>query len=622
MLTSADKFDTDIHTYLKRHENKQLLRFVTVGSVDDGKSTLIGRLLFDTGAVYIDQLEDATTAGEVDLARITDGLLAEREQGITIDVAYRYFTTSKRKFIIADTPGHVQYTRNMATGASTADLAIILIDARLGVLQQSRRHAYIASLLGIPHLAVAVNKMDLMDFDEGVFRAIEEEFRAFCRQLDFHEVVFFPVSALDGDNCVHRSEKTPWYDGPTVLEHLETADVAQSHNLRDFRFPVQLVVRPHLDYRGFAGQVASGIVRPGDAVKVLPAGTTSRVQTIDTWDGELERAFSPQSVMLRLEDEIDASRGDLIVKAEDEPLEVRTFDAMMVWMAETPLDTAKSYLIKHCARYVRVDIPEIRWKIDLETLGELAADALELNDIGRVTITTHRSIVCDPYRENRATGAFVVIDSLTNNTVGAGMILDPAEGVGVDIVAAGEARPRSGISPREREGRLKQLGGVVWLTGQPASGKSSLAYALERRLFDRGYFPTVLDADEFGEPDTFEHERAFEISEVASVAQQFAAAGVVTICAFQSPHAAEREVVKHQVGEHFVVVHVDTPANVCRERDLRDLYTLSEAGRLDQPLPEYETPSAPDVTVSLENDHLDEAVAQVFAVLKDKGILR
>ncbi len=417
--------ESDILGFIERNQNKELLRFVTVGSVDDGKSTLIGRLLHDTKGVYEDQLKDATrttATGEtaIDFARITDGLRAEREQGITIDVAYRYFHTPIRKFIIADTPGHVQYTRNMATGASTANVALILIDARLGVLQQSRRHAMIGSLLGIPHLLVCVNKMDLVDYDKDIFDSIVADFRSFSDTLHYHSVDFVPISALMGINVVEPApHRTPWYEGPTVLEFLETVPIAGDINLRDFRFPVQTVIRPDLDYRGFAGQVMSGVVSVGDRIKVLPNGQTSTVTHIDTWEGETPEAFAPQSVTLRLADEIDISRGDLVVKAEDEPYIGRHVDAMVVWMGETPLDPERSYVIKHTTRYVRTNVEEVAWQLDLETLEQNeGVDSLELNDIGLVRFTTHRPLVFDAYQKNRATGAFIIIDSMTNNTVG------------------------------------------------------------------------------------------------------------------------------------------------------------------------------------------------------------
>ena len=487
-MSYGDVLDTDIESFSKRHETKELLRFVAVGSVDDGKSTLIGRLLHDTECVYEDHIEDArrnAREGEIDFALITDGLAAEREQGITIDVAYRYFTTPSRKFIIADTPGHIQYTRNMATGASTANVAIILIDARLGVLQQSRRHAYIASLLGIPHLLVAVNKMDLVDYEQAPFEAIKSEFSAFVKDLNFTDVTFLPISALNGDNVVEPAPTTPWYDGPSVLSYLETVDIHADWNRDQFRYPVQTVIRPNLNYRGFAGQIASGSVKVGDPVVALPSGKSSKVKSIDVWEGSVERAYAPMSVTLRLEDEIDISRGDLLVHASDTIEPTRTFDADIVWLAERPLDPGKSYLIKHTTRYIRAGLHQVAWKLDMDTLEEVATPTLQLNDIGRVTVTAHRPVCFDPYRENRGTGAFIVIDSLTNNTVGAGMIVAGAEHKGQCDGAA------SGISEAERRERIGHEAKAVVFEGDV---DVRLLYSIERQLFDVGYFPVVIHA--------------------------------------------------------------------------------------------------------------------------------
>jgi sulfate adenylyltransferase large subunit len=489
--------EQDIEGFLTRHQAKELLRFVTVGSVDDGKSTLIGRLLFDTQQVYEDQVNAVKRASQkretdIDYSLFTDGLKAEREQGITIDVAYRYFATEKRKFIIADTPGHVQYTRNMATGASTANVAVILIDSRLGVLQQSRRHAFIASLLGIPHLAVCVNKLDLVGFDQKVFETIREEFAAFTRQLGFKDVTFLPVSAKGGDNVVARSPNTPWYDGPTLLQYLETVPIAADRNFKDFRYPVQLVLRPNLDYRAFAGEVVSGIVKKGDAVMVLPSRKTSTIVAIDTFDGELEQANAPMSVAIRLADEVDVSRGDMLVHPTDVPRVTRRFDAMLVWLNERPLDLAKSYLIKHTTRYVRAQVERVAHTVDLESLSDVPAERMELNEIGRVTIACHQPLYLDAYKDNRSTGAFIIVDTLTNNTVAAGMVLaneleERRDGEGDDFTL------RSQVSPAERAERLGQRGAAVLLRGANADVVRRLAFALERKLFDLGRVAYALD---------------------------------------------------------------------------------------------------------------------------------
>ncbi len=410
-----------------------LLRVATAGSVDDGKSTLIGRLLYDSKQVFEDQLEHVEETskrrgdGYVNLALLTDGLRAEREQGITIDVAYRYFATPRRKFIIADTPGHVQYTRNMVTGASTADLAIVLVDARKGVLEQSRRHAFIAALLGIPHLLVAVNKMDLVDYDQAVFDRIEDEFRTFASGLELHELTVIPISALEGDNVVDRSQNMDWYEGPPVLHHLEHVHVASDRNLHDARFPVQYVIRPmsgeHHDYRGFAGQVASGIFRPGDEVVVLPSGRTSRIAAIDAFEGEVAEAFPPMSVTLRLEDEVDVSRGDMICHTASRPVETREIDATVCWMADEPLRPGARYALKHTASAVKAKVEAIEHRVDVHTLApDRDATELALNEIGRVRLRTSAPLIVDPYRTNRRTGAFILIDEATNVTVAAGMV--------------------------------------------------------------------------------------------------------------------------------------------------------------------------------------------------------
>lgn len=456
----------------------ELLRFTTAGSVDDGKSTLIGRLLYDSKTVYEDQLASVrkattnVTTNGLDLSLLTDGLRAEREQGITIDVAYRYFATPNRKFIIADTPGHEQYTRNMATGASNANLAIILIDARYGVLPQSRRHAYIAALLGIPHLVVAINKMDLVEFRESVFQAIRDQFADFAGQLNLRDIRFIPLSALDGDNVVKRSPRMPWYKGPSLLEHLETVPLARDRNLDDFRFPVQYVIRPDLDFRGFAGQIASGVVRRGDTVQVLPSGKTSRVKSLVTFDGELEEAFAPMSVTVCLEDEIDVSRGDMLSHPGNVPDATRRFEAHLVWMNERPLERHKPVLLKHSTQIVQARVSDIRFRTDIHTLAQVEANQLHLNEIGFVLVETHRPLFCDPYARNRQTGSFILIDPITNDTLAAGMISGP------------EAAPEAGlVTAAERAARIGHAPQLILLPHADAA----TAEHLERQLFDHGY---------------------------------------------------------------------------------------------------------------------------------------
>ncbi len=542
-----------------RLAEKELLRFVAVGSVDDGKSTLIGRLLHDAHGVYEDQLRSVKRASqmagtEIDFSLFTDGLKAEREQGITIDVAYRYFSTPTRKFIIADTPGHVQYTRNMATGASTASVAIILIDARLGVLQQSRRHAYIAALLGIPYLVVGVNKMDLVGYGQAAFDAVRTEFAAFAEKLGFKEVTFIPMSALRGDNVVARSERMPFYDGPTVLERLEEVPIDADRNLDDFRFPVQFVLRPNLDYRGYAAQIASGVVRPGDEVMVLPSKKTSRVVGIDAYGKELPVAFAPMSVALRLADEIDVSRGDMIVHPTNAPRTARRFDAMVVWLHERPLDLAKSYLLKHTTQTVRTEIEAVRFQVDLQTLEHVPAARLGLNDIGRITLAAHRPLFIDGYARNRATGAFILIDSLTNDTVAAGMI--DAEGDAADEAAARRepaALDHTQVSPGERRERLGHGGAALVVQGDAAR-----AYAIERELFDRGVLAVVVAGDQL------------------AAAQACVDAGLVAVC-FVGADARGAEELTARLGAERVVDAGPDAASALRSLEARGV--LSGAAR-------------------------------------------
>jgi len=536
----------NVHEYLAQHENKELLRFVAVGSVDDGKSTLIGRLLYDSQGIYDDQLaavENASkrrgSAGDkLDLALLTDGLRAEREQGITIDVAYRYFSTDKRKFIIADTPGHVQYTRNMATGASTADVALILIDARHGVIQQSRRHAYIASLLGIPHLAVCVNKMDLVDFAQEPFDSIVEDFSSFASDLGFKDIRFLPVSAIDGDNIVHPSDRTPWNQAGTVLGYLEQVPIAADRNLADFRYPVQYVLRPNLDYRGFCGQIASGVVRRGDEVLVLPSRRRSRVAAIDTYAGEIEEACSPMSVTLRLEDEIDVSRGDMFIHPDDAPEVGCRFEADVVWMSETPLGESASLFLKHTTRMVRAHVDAIVGRTDLETLEVEPAASLELNDIARIAITCNQPIHFDAYADNRATGAFVLIDSLSNDTVAAGMIRRALEEGHQGEIDRGPSL----VSRGARRARHGHAGCLVAFAGEPAEGQLEVARRLERALFERGLSTTLVDVSVMADGSR-------SPSLLADIAAQCVQAGLITILSGSAPRPADREQVRARFAE-------------------------------------------------------------------------
>ncbi|HUJ51387.1 MAG TPA: sulfate adenylyltransferase subunit CysN [Bryobacteraceae bacterium] len=488
-----------IEDFLAEEQAKELLRFSTAGSVDDGKSTLIGRLLFDSQNIYEDQLKAVTkasvnrSAGPIDFSLLTDGLRAEREQGITIDVAYRYFATARRKFIIADTPGHEQYTRNMATGASTADLAIILIDARNGVLPQSRRHAYIAALLGIPNFAIAVNKMDLVGYDQSVFRTIEAEFSRFLERLNTPPAYFLPISALAGDNVVRRSHQMPWFHGPSLLEFLEAVPLYHHTRSTAFRFPVQRVIRPDQTFRGYAGQIASGTVRPGDAILTFPSGRRSRVKSIQTFDGALAQAVAPMSVTLVLEDELDISRGDLLASAHNVPEVARQFEAGVVWMSESALDPGKTYLLKHTSQTLPAEIRAVQHRVDVTTLDQKPAERLEMNEIGVLRIETARPIYFDAYAQNRATGSFVLIDPATNGTAGAGMILAAVAREQSQLPRRDIPVKADRITPAERLARYRHAGAVVQLGPRP-----ELAATLERKLFDRGCAVTVADraADE------------------------------------------------------------------------------------------------------------------------------
>jgi bifunctional enzyme CysN/CysC len=512
MSHQSELIGTDILAYLAQHEQKELLRFLTCGNVDDGKSTLIGRLLHDSKMIYEDQLaavrkdsvKMGTTGGDIDLALLVDGLQAEREQGITIDVAYRYFSTSKRKFIIADTPGHEQYTRNMATGASTCDLAIILVDARYGVQTQTKRHSFIVSLLGIRHVLVAVNKMDLLDYSQAVFDKIREDYLAFAESLRLPDIRFVPISALKGDNVVNRSAAMPWFDGEPLMETLNTIEIGGDRDLTDLRFPVQFVNRPNLDFRGYSGTLAAGVVKQGDPIMALPSRKTSRVKTVLTPDGEAEEAFAPEAITLTLEDEIDVSRGDMLVRPDDPLVVDSRFTAHIVWMADAPLTPGKQYYIKQTTKSVSGSVARILHRIDVNTLHHHPAQQLKLNEIGLCELATSAPIAFDPYTQCKGTGSFIVIDRLSNVTVGAGMIVGTAE-------RGAEWRQ---VTPQERAARFGQKAVTLWITGANAQ---AAALGLERRLFDRGYACTLLDTDFLG-------------AQTGVVAENINLAGMVCIC--------------------------------------------------------------------------------------------
>ncbi len=541
-MTSATGAEVrgDFALFLEQNLNKELLRFTTAGSVDDGKSTLIGRLLYDSKTVYEDQLASVKKStinrsnGPIDFSLLTDGLRAEREQGITIDVGYRYFATARRKFIIADTPGHEQYTRNMATGASTADLAVILIDGTKGLLPQTLRHAYIASLLGIPSVVAAINKMDLMDYQEEEFLALEEEFLALAERLGIAKVKCVPVSALTGDNVVKRSDRMLWYAGPTLLEHLETVPIARPVGTQSVRFPVQYVIRPDASFRGFAGQLASGVIRPGDALTALPSGQQSRVESIVTYDGPLAEAFSPMSVTLKLQDEIDLSRGDMLVTPDSPPHVSRRFAAMIVWMNTQPLEAGQDYLITQSARQVRGRVTRIRHRTNIETLEPEAAERLNMNDIAAVELETSSPLFFDSYQQNRTTGSFIVIDLLTNATLGAGMIREDLTEKGEKLPGRETANPEAPITPRERHQRHGHYPAIILV-----NARAALAGRLERALFEEGFEVMVVD----------EKKASFVSKKMAWATLH--TAGFVVIYQNPSLGMEERLELKAAAGDHF-----------------------------------------------------------------------
>jgi bifunctional enzyme CysN/CysC len=647
MSHQSDLIATDIDAYLKQHEQKQLLRFITCGSVDDGKSTLIGRLLYDSKLVYEDELakvqsdsvRQGSVAGGFDPSLFMDGLKEEREQGITIDVAYRYYSTAKRKFIIADTPGHEQYTRNMATGASTADLAIILIDARHGVLTQTRRHSFIVSLLGIRHVVVAINKMDLVDFSEERFDEICNDYRAFAARLDLPDLNFIPISALNGDNVVDRSESLSWYQGSTLMNFLESVNIGSDRNLQDFRMPVQYVNRPNLNFRGFCGTIASGIVRTGDEIMVLPSRQKSKVKQIVTYDGDLEEAFAPLSITITLEDEIDASRGDMFVRAGNLPRSESSIEAMLVWMGEEAMVPGKTYLIKHTTRTLPGNVQTLKYRVDVNTLHRTPAPTLALNEIGRVAIELSAPIHVDPYRRNRSTGAIILIDRITNSTVAAGMILDrgatgKTRSVWDDDLEAATAEGDtdvSSVSADERAARFGQKPATVLLTGLTGSGKTSIATAVERKLFDAGRAVAVIDGERVRRGLSLDlsftaEDRSENLRRSAHLAHTLNEAGMICLAAMVAPAEDVREKVGKLIGEaRYLVVHVATPLAVCRERDTKGQYAKADAGELlnfPGVTAQYEAPAKPDLVVDPSQMSVNGCADAVIELLKTRGFLK
>ncbi|MFZ0041047.1 MAG: adenylyl-sulfate kinase [Solirubrobacteraceae bacterium] len=612
-------------------ESRELLRLATAGSVDDGKSTLIGRLLLDTKLLMSDQLEAVSQRGGTpDLAALTDGLRAEREQGITIDVAYRYFGTPRRTFILADTPGHERYTRNMFTGASTADLAIVLIDARAGVVVQTRRHAQIASLLRIPHVVVAVNKMDLADFSQERFDEVAEQARDLGENLGLPDLHVVPISALDGDNVVDRSQRTPWYDGPPLLEILETVDVSADRDIdqNHLRLPIQWVARPQDGRRVYTGQMASGILCPGDEVVVAPAGMTTTVVSVDTLDPSTDKAVPPMSVGVTLADDIDVGRGDVLVAPENRPPAARELDATICWMTEQPLAPGRRYALKHTNRTVRATVQAIKDRWDPETL-QIYADpsSLGLNDIGRVSLRTSSPVLADPFRRNGITGAFILIDEHSNDTVGAGIVREARE---VKPALEGRRDVTWHASALDREHRWRDLdhaGATVWLTGLPASGKSTIAVALERALVESGQPAYLLDGDNMrhGLSDDLGFapgDRAEHVRRVGQVARLFADAGVVAVVSLVSPLRSDREVPRQlhdAAGLAFIEVHVDTSVEECARRDPKGLYARARAGEIkgftgvDAP---YEAPENPEIHIPTADVEVSEALGRIREALE------
>ena len=624
----------DIGAYLHQHEHKSLLRFLTCGSVDDGKSTLIGRLLYDSKMIFEDQLAAleadskrvGTQGGDIDFALLVDGLAAEREQGITIDVAYRFFSTDKRKFIVADTPGHEQYTRNMVTGASTADAAIILIDARKGVLTQTRRHSYLVSLLGIRHVVLAINKMDLVGWSKEVFDTILAEYHDFAAQIGIKHFTAIPMSALKGDNITENSPNTPWYDGPPLMRWLEEAPVEDELQGKPFRMPVQWVNRPNLDFRGFSGQVASGVIRPGDRVKALPSGRESTVDRIVTFRADLPEAVAGQSVTITLKDEIDISRGDVLAVAGKPPEVADQFESTIVWFDEEPLLPGRPYLLKLGARMVTAQVTEPKHKVNVNTLEKLAATRLELNEIGVCNLALSAPIAFDPYAENKDLGGFILIDRMTNRTVGAGMLhfaLRRSQNIhwqATDVSKAARALAKG------------QKARVVWFTGLSGSGKSTIANLLEKRLAAEGRHTYLLDGDnvrhglnkDLGFTD---EDRVENIRRVAEVSKLMVDAGLIVLVSFISPFRAERQMARELMGDgEFVEVFVDTPLAEAEKRDVKGLYAKARAGQLknftgiDSP---YEAPEKPELRIDTTALTAEQAAEQIFTWLEtgfDPGI--
>ncbi len=632
MAHQSDLIADDILGYLKSQEEKSLLRFITCGSVDDGKSTLIGRLLWDSKLIFEDQLaalesdsrKVGTQGGEINFALLLDGLQAEREQGITIDVAYRFFSTDKRKFIVADTPGHEQYTRNMATGASTADVAVILIDARKGILTQTRRHRFITSLLGIKHVVLAVNKMDLIDYDQDKFDTIVADYKEFAKDLGYSSITPIPLSALRGDNMIEASPNTPWYDGPTLLAHLETVQVEQDAIEKPFRLPVQWVNRPNLDFRGFSGTIASGIIKPGDAIAVTASGQTSKVREIVTFDGNLDQAFAGQAVTLTLEDEIDISRGDVLARPDERPEFADQFEARIIWMHEDHLLPGRPYIIKMGAQVTNAQISDLKYKVNVNTLEHIAGKTLELNEVGIANIATDKALAFDPYDDNRHSGRFIIIDRYSNATVGGGMVNHSLRR------ATNVKWQEMDINKQARAYQKGQKSAVLWFTGLSGAGKSTIANLVEKKLHAMGKHTYTLDGDnvrhglnkDLGFTDA---DRVENIRRVGETAKLFVDAGIITLVSFISPFKSERQFARNLLEDgEFIEVFIDTPIEVCEQRDVKGLYKKAREGKIanftgiDSP---YEAPENAEITVNTSDQTAEQAAEIIVAKLEEFGVL-
>jgi len=618
---------TDIESYLKSHEEKSLLRFITCGSVDDGKSTLIGRMLYESHMLFDDQLSSlkadskkvGTQGEEIDFALLVDGLAAEREQGITIDVAYRFFSTDKRKYIVADTPGHEEYTRNMATGASTADVAIILVDAEQGVLTQTRRHSFIVSMVGVKKVLLAINKLDLVNYSEEIYDKIVSDYQDFAQTaLDIDSITSIPISALIGDNVVKKSENTPWYNGQTIMEYLETVEISNQKTLQSFRMPVQWVNRPNSNFRGFSGLISSGEINSGDKIRILPGGQTSTIKSIVTWDGNLTTAKAGQSVTIILDDEIDVSRGDVIAISEDPCSEADQFQARILWMNENPMMPGRQYLLKSNSQSAMLTLGRLKHRIDVNTLDHLPAKTLELNEIGVCNISLDKRIAFDSYDKNQTMGGFIVIDRLSNNTVGMGLIdfaLRRSENIHWQ---------KMDVSQESRAEQKSQVPKIIWFTGLSGSGKSSIANILEKKLQSLGRHTITLDGDnirhginrDLGFTDA---DRVENIRRVGEVAKLMLNSGLICITSFISPFESERKMVRSLVSENeFIEVFVDTPLSVCEQRDVKGLYAKARSGEIpnftgiSSP---FEKPINPEIRIDTLNISAEEAADQIIEFL-------